>query len=80
MCRELEVDTEGQGTREGACGYWRSVGWRWSVRAGVGGQWTEGGGRGYTSTPALSPGTAQPWAVITSHTSHFWGDTWLLWR
>lgn len=30
------------------------------------------------TTPVLSPGTAQPWAVITNHTSHFWGDISLL--
>lgn len=34
-----------------------------------------GTGRGNRTTPDLSPGTAQPWVVITNHTSHFWGDT-----
>ena len=34
----------------------------------------KGTGRGNRTTPVLSPGTAQPWAVITNHTSHFWGD------
>lgn len=43
----------------------------------------EGTRRGNGSTPVLSPGTAQPWAVITNHTFHFWGDIFLLldqWR
>lgn len=34
-----------------------------------------GAGRGNRTAPDLSPGTAQPWVVITNHTSHFWGDT-----
>lgn len=34
-----------------------------------------GTGRGNRTAPDLSPGTAQPWVVITNHTSHFWGDT-----
>lgn len=34
-----------------------------------------GAGRGNRSAPDLSPGTVQPWVVITNHTSHFWGDT-----
>lgn len=34
-----------------------------------------GTGRGNRNAPDLSPGTAQPWAVITNHTSHFGGDT-----
>lgn len=38
----------------------------------------KGTGRGNRTTPVLSPGTAQPWAVITNHTSHFWGDISLL--
>lgn len=46
--------------------------WRWT-------QWVERGwmgtGRGNRTAPDLSPGTAQPWVVITNHTSHFWGDT-----
>ena len=34
-----------------------------------------GTGRGNRTALDLSPGTAQPWVVITNHTSHFWGDT-----
>lgn len=34
-----------------------------------------GQARGNRSTPGLSVGTTHPWAVITNHTSHFWGDT-----
>lgn len=48
-----------------------------AVLVGVGRR-QEGTGRGNRTTPVLSPGTAQPWAVITNHTSHFWGDISLL--
>lgn len=34
--------------------------------------------RGNRTTAVLWPGTAQPWAVITNHTFHFWGDISLL--
>lgn len=39
--------------------------------------------RGNRTTAVLWAGTAQPWAVITNHTFHFWGDISLLlgqWR
>lgn len=56
----------------------RMVRQQWGV-----GRRQKGTGRGNRTTPVLSPGTAQPWAVITNHTSHFWGDISLLldyWR
>lgn len=79
LCGELEVDTWGQKKRREEDGSpEESVG-----EEGGAGKRQEGTRRGNGSTPVLSPGTAQPWAVITNHTFHFWGDIFLLldqWR
>ena len=40
---------------------------RWEVKRGQ--------ARANRTTSGLSGGTTYTWAVITNHTSHFWGDT-----